>query len=99
MWTTIGKIAGVLLLLLLVAGSIAWFANRTYMQRYVRMAGAQMRGESQRADWYEPVDKVPGAPDVPLPVAAVPVVDAAARQKAKDYAELTKSQEIGRAHV
>ena len=75
MWTTIGKIAGVLLLLLLVAGSIAWFANRTYMQRYVRMAGAQMRGESQRADWYEPVDKVPGAPDVPLPVAAVPVVE------------------------
>ena len=86
------KVAGVLLLVLLTVVAVAWIANWTFMERYMRMAASQMRGESQRAEWYEPVDPVPGAPDKPLPVAAVPVVDAAAREKARAYAEKTKSQ-------
>lgn len=92
MWRKVAKFAGVAVLVLVAVGAVAWFANRTYMERYVRMAGSQMRGESQRADWYEPVDIVPGAPDVALPMAAQPVVDAAAREKARAYAEKVKSQ-------
>jgi CubicO group peptidase (beta-lactamase class C family) len=87
------KWLGIGLLVLAAVAGIAWAANAAYMQRYLRMAVSQARGESQRADWYEPVDKVPGAAAVvPLPVAATPVVSAAALDSADAYARETKSQ-------
>jgi CubicO group peptidase (beta-lactamase class C family) len=86
------KYAGVALLVLISVAAVAWFANRDYMDRYMRMAVSQMRGEAQRADWYEPVDPVPGAADTPLPVAAEPAVAAEALADAARYAEAVKSE-------
>jgi hypothetical protein len=87
------KWLGIGLLVLVAVAGVAWAANAAYMQRYLRMAVSQARGESQRADWYEPVDKVPGAARVvPLPVAATPVVSATALAAADAYARETKAQ-------
>ena len=83
---------GVALAVVVTIAGIAWAANYDYMQRYLRMAVSQARGESQRADWYEPVDKVPGAPAVPLPVADVRRVSATALASADAYARQTRSQ-------
>lgn len=77
------------LLALIVIGVVGYLTNKTYMDRYFRMAVSQARGLSQQAEWYDPVDKVPGALDQPLPMAA-PVelsVDPAAIAKASDYAK------------
>ena len=63
------KWTGITLLVLIAVGVIGYLANKTYMDRYVKMAVSQARGQSQQADWYDPVDKVPGAPDTPLAVA------------------------------
>lgn len=84
--------AGRLLLALILLGAAAYLANRTYMDRYFRMAVSQARGQSQAADWYEPVDRVQGAPDRPLPVAATPSVDPAFLDRASAYARATRSQ-------
>jgi CubicO group peptidase (beta-lactamase class C family) len=65
------KWLGYLFLALIAVSGGLYLANKTYMDRYVRMAVSQARGLSQQAEWYEPVDKVPGAQDAPLPVAAV----------------------------
>jgi len=86
------KGAGVTLLVVLTVGGVAWAANAEFMSRYLRMAVSQARGESQRADWYEPVDKVPGAVALALPVAAVPAVSAGALAAADAYAKKTMSQ-------
>ena len=86
------KWMGIALLVALVVGAIAWAANATYMQRYMRMAVSQARGESQRADWYEPVDTVPGVPDARLPVATTRSVADKALAEADVYARQTKSQ-------
>ena len=76
------------LLTLIVAGLIAYLANKTYLDRYFGMAVSQARGLSQQAEWYDPVDTVPGAADMPLPVAdnADLSVDPAATEKARAYA-------------
>ena len=58
----------------------------------MRMAVSQARGESQRADWYEPVDTVPGVPDARLPVATTRSVADKALAEADVYAQKTKSQ-------
>ena len=86
-----GKIArwtGICLLGLGVSGLAGYATNKTYMDRFFRMGFSQMRGQSQQAEWYDPVDKVPGAPDQPLPVAAPAeaTVDQPAWRKASDYA-------------
>lgn len=75
-------------LALIVAGLIGYLANKTYMDRYFTMAFSQARGLSQQAEWYDPVDKVPGAIDAPLPVAAPAelTVDPTALEKAAAYA-------------
>ncbi len=86
------KWLGVALLVLLSVAAVAWVANREYMERYMRMAVAQFRGESQKADWYEPVDKVPGAPDTPLPLATARSVTDDALASASAYAKETKSE-------
>ena len=86
------KWLGITLLVTLAAGAIAWAANAAYMQRYLRMAVSQARGESQRADWYEPVDKVPGVPGARLPVATTRSVADKALTDADAYARQTKSQ-------
>ena len=87
------KWLGVLLLVVLAVAAVAWAANAAYMQRYLRMAVSQARGESQRADWYEPVDIVPGADNLaPLPLAAQRSVSNAALAAADGYARATKSQ-------
>ena len=80
------------LLTLILLGGATYLLNKTYLDRYFRMAVAQARGQSQKADWYSPLDKVPGAPDTPLPVAATPVVSADALAAAKAYAAKTKSE-------
>ncbi|QMW22883.1 serine hydrolase domain-containing protein [Sandaracinobacteroides saxicola] len=81
----------ILRLTLLVLLMIGYFANKTYMDRYLRMAVAQAMGKPQRADWYEPVDPVPGAAWAPLPVAATPAIDAGALSKASAYAKQSKA--------
>jgi CubicO group peptidase (beta-lactamase class C family) len=86
------KWAGIALLVLIAVGLVGYLANKTYMDRYFRMAGAQMAGKSQSADWYDPVDKVPGAPDSPLPVAPVKTVTTAALATAADYAAKNRSE-------
>ncbi len=86
------RIAGLGLLALLLAAGALWLANRAYLDRYLRMAVAQFRGESQRADWYDPVDPVPGAPFVPLPVATTPAIAPAFLAAARAYAEETRSE-------
>jgi CubicO group peptidase (beta-lactamase class C family) len=84
---------GRLLLALLLVGAGVYLANRTYLDRYFRMAVSQARGEAQRADWYEPVDRVPGAASVaPLPVATTPSVAPAWLTKAQAYAQQSKAQ-------
>ena len=92
MMRRIFKGLGVGLAVALTIAAVAWLANYDYMQRYLRMAVSQARGESQRADWYEPVDKVPGAAPVALPVAATRSVSDAALASADAYARETKSQ-------
>ncbi len=82
----------VILLVPVTVAGVAWAANAAYMQRYMRMAVSQARGESQAADWYDPVDKVPGAADRRLPVATLPSVSGAALAAADAYARETKSQ-------
>ena len=74
------KWIGYALLALIVAGLIGYLANKTYMDRYFRMAGSQIRGQSQQAEWYEPVDKVPGADGPPLAVAAPAGTDRRSRR-------------------
>ncbi len=83
------KWSGLLLLALIGTGLIGYLANKTYMDRYFRMAGAQIRGQSQQAEWYEPVDKVPGAKGPGLAMAAPEEgsIDAAALKSARDYAK------------
>ena len=70
MMKRIFKWLGWALLALITAGLIGYLTNKTYMDRYFRMSVSQARGLSQQAEWYDPVDKVPGAADQPLPVAA-----------------------------
>lgn len=83
------KWIGWLLLALIAAALIGYLANKTYMDRYFRMAVSQARGLSQQAEWYEPVDKVPGANGPALAVAAPEeiTIDPAALKKARDYAQ------------
>jgi CubicO group peptidase (beta-lactamase class C family) len=85
---SIFKWIGVGLLVLISVALVGYLANKTYMDRYFKMAVSQARGLSQQAEWYDPVDKVPGAKDQPLPMAtaAERTVDAAALKKASDYA-------------
>ena len=92
MIATLLKWLGVALLVLLAVAGVAWMANRDYMDRYMRMAVSQFRGESQKADWYEPVDPVPGAPFAPLPVAASPSVAPEYLGQAVAYAEEVRSE-------
>jgi CubicO group peptidase (beta-lactamase class C family) len=82
------KAFGVGLLATIAVGLIGYLANKTYMDRYFRMAVSQARGLSQQAEWYDPVDKVPGASGAPLPVATPDerTVDDAALSRARDYA-------------
>ncbi|WP_448586288.1 serine hydrolase domain-containing protein [Thermaurantiacus sp.] len=89
---TLARVAGLGLLLLLLGVAALWFANRDYMARYLRLAVSQIRGESQRADWYEPVERVPGVPFTPLPTAATPSIDPARLEEARAYAEEVKSE-------
>lgn len=89
---TLARIAGFGLLALVFGVAAVWFANRAYMDRYLRLAVSQFRGESQKADWYEPVDPVPGAPFAALPVAATPTVAPAFLEEARAYAEAVKSE-------
>ncbi|MFN3591633.1 MAG: serine hydrolase domain-containing protein [Thermaurantiacus sp.] len=89
---TLFKWLGVALLVLVSVAAVAWFANRDYMDRYMRMAVSQFRGESQKADWYEPVDPVPGAPFRPLARAAAPVVAPEYLRQARAYAAETGSE-------
>lgn len=89
---SIFKWLGVALLVLVAVAAVAWLANREYMDRYMRMAVSQFRGESQKADWYDPVDPVPGAPFRPLPRAAAPVIAPEYLRQARAYAEETKSE-------
>ena len=82
------KWIGWALLALIALALIGYLVNKTYMDRYFRMAVSQARGQSQQAEWYEPVDKVPGANGPALAV-AVPeelTVDPAALKAARDYA-------------
>ena len=81
------KWIGWLLLALIAAGLIGYFTNKTYMDRYFRLAGGQIRGQSQQAEWYDPVDKVPATEAAPLPVAseAERTIDDAALKEARDY--------------
>jgi CubicO group peptidase (beta-lactamase class C family) len=83
------KWLGYALLALIAAGLIGYLANKTYMDRYFKLAGAQLRGQSQQAEWYDPVDKVPGATGAPLPMAAPTemTVDPAAIATASAYAK------------
>lgn len=87
------KWIGWLLLALIAAGLIGYFTNKTYMDRYFRLAGGQIRGQSQQAEWYDPVDKVPATEAAPLPVAseAERTIDDAALKEARDYAALKDS--------
>lgn len=86
------KWISILLLVLIVVGLVGYFANKTYMDRYFKMAVSQARGQSQQADWYDPVDRVPGAPDMPLPVAARLSIDAKALGAARAYAAKYQSE-------
>ena len=83
------KWIGYALLALVAAALIGYLTNRTYMDRYFRMAVSQARGQSQQAEWYEPVDKVPGAngPALALATPEELTVDPAALKKARDYAQ------------
>lgn len=76
----------------LTVAVIAWLANYEYMRRYLRLAVSQALGQSQSADWYEPVEKVPGAADTPLPVAVTRSITDEALAKARAYAKQTKAQ-------
>ena len=83
------KWIGWLLLALIAAGLIGYLTNKTYMDSYFRMAVSQARGLSQQAEWYDPVEKVPGA-DGPALAAAAPeelTIDPAALAAARDYAQ------------
>ena len=77
------------LLALIVVALIGYLANKTYMDRYFRMAVSQARGLSQQAEWYDPVDKVPGAAGPALAIAAEAerTIDPAALKAASDYAQ------------
>jgi CubicO group peptidase (beta-lactamase class C family) len=81
------------LLLIIVVGLVGYLTNKTYMDRYFTMAVSQARGLSQQAEWYDPVDKVPGAADAPLPVADDDDRSIApdAIEKARAYAEQKSS--------
>jgi CubicO group peptidase (beta-lactamase class C family) len=85
---SIFKWIGIAILVLITFALVGYLANKTYMDRYFKMAVSQARGLSQQAEWYDPVDKVPGAADQPLPMAAEleQTVDPAALKKASDYA-------------
>ncbi|MFM2411375.1 MAG: hypothetical protein RL481_2203, partial [Pseudomonadota bacterium] len=85
---SIFKWTGVGLLVLISVGIVGYLANKTYMDRYFKLAGGQIRGQSQQAEWYDPVDTVPGAVDQPLPMATLEeaTVDPAALKKVADYA-------------
>lgn len=82
------KWLGVGLLVMLSVALVGYVANKTYMDRYFKMAVSQARGLSQQAEWYDPVDKVRGAADRPLPVAAETdrTIDGAALKAASEYA-------------
>lgn len=54
----------------LLAAVGLYLANKTFMDRYVRMGVSQAMGKSQQADWYEPVDLIPGEEGTALPMAA-----------------------------
>ncbi len=90
---SIAKWLGVALLVLISVALVGYLANKTYMDRYFKMAVSQARGLSQQAEWYDPVDKVPGAVDQPLPIAPADArtVDAAALAKASAYAKVKDS--------
>jgi CubicO group peptidase (beta-lactamase class C family) len=90
------KWLGIAFLGLVGVGLIAYLLNFNYMNRYFRMAGAMAASQAQKAEWYEPVDAVPGAPDSPIPMAAptAPTIDEAALKKAKDYALAMNSDGI-----
>ncbi|MFQ3594958.1 MAG: serine hydrolase [Sphingomonadaceae bacterium] len=89
---TLLRVAGLAVLALVLVAAGFWIANREYMGRYMRQAVSQFRGESQRADWYEPVEEVPGAAFVPLPVATVPTVSPTHLADARAYAEEVRSE-------
>jgi CubicO group peptidase (beta-lactamase class C family) len=82
------------LLAIIIFGLIGYLANKTYMDRYFRMAGSQMMGKSQEASWYDPVDQVPGAKDQPLPFADDDERGVApdAIKSAEDYAGAMRTQ-------
>jgi CubicO group peptidase (beta-lactamase class C family) len=82
------KWTGIALLALIAVSLIGYLTNKTYMDRYLRMAVSQARGLSQQAEWYDPVDQVPSAEAAPLPVAAeaARTIDPAALKAARDYA-------------
>ena len=83
------KWTGWTLLALMAVGLIGYLTNKTYMDRYFRMAVSQARGQSQQAEWYDPVDKVPGAVG-PALLGAAPEqlsIDPAALKAARDYAK------------
>ncbi len=83
------KWIGWLLLALIAAGLIGYVTNKTYMDRYFKLAGGQIRGQSQQAEWYDPVDKVNSTETAPLAVAAEAerTIDPAALKVARDYAQ------------
>jgi CubicO group peptidase (beta-lactamase class C family) len=91
---SIFKWIGVGVLVLISVGLVGYVANKTYMDRYFKMAVSQARGLSQQAEWYDPVDKVPGVPDAPLAVAgaAESTIDPAAIAKAAAYAQSKESE-------
>ncbi len=88
------KWLGLGLLALIVIGLIGYLTNKTYMDRYFRMAGSQIMGKSQEASWYEPVDQVPGAVDQPLAMADDDERSIApdAIKSAEDYAGVMRTQ-------
>lgn len=92
---SIFKWTGVLLLVLIVVALFGYLANKTYMDRYLRMTVSQARGQSQTAAFYDPVEAVPGAPGAaPLPIAAPTEasIDAKALASANAYAKSKSSE-------
>ena len=85
------KWIGWTLLALIAAGLIGYLANKTYMDRYFRMSVSQARGLSQQAEWYQPVDKVPGAVNTPLAVATQSAIDPESLKTATSYAQTKDS--------
>ena len=89
---TVIKWIGIVLLVAISVALVGYLANKAYMDRYFRMAVSQARGMSQQADWYEPIDPVPGASDTPLPKAAARTVAPSTLDAARTYAARNQSE-------